>query len=55
MVTHLTYSEERYRNPGECIVGIRGDHQQGWALCQVRGAANGPLLAVFRPEEEVSQ
>ena len=53
MVTHLSYSEETYRTAEDCLAGIRGYLERGWELSQLRGARNGPFLAIFRMEESL--
>jgi hypothetical protein len=47
---HITYREERYDTAAGCIRGIRDLVALGWSVVEVRGAAGGPFLVVWRKD-----
>ena len=51
MVTHVSYSEERYHTPQSCIAGIRAYVERGWEVCQLRGPQAGPFVVIFRIQD----
>ncbi|MEO8539067.1 MAG: hypothetical protein ABI577_04945 [bacterium] len=51
MVTHVSYLEEQYPNPQQCVAGIRVHVERGWEVSQLRGPAAGPFVVVFRMQD----
>jgi hypothetical protein len=44
----VSYDESHCIDASDCVSAIREHLERGWQLVLLRGAANGPFVALFR-------